>query len=42
MAVQVVKLLKEKGILTNDQNQDRKARLYCLAQLPTPPQQEPK
>lgn len=37
--LKVVKRLKGGNILMDDQNQDRKARLYSLAQLPTPPQQ---
>lgn len=38
--LKVMKRLKGDNILTDDQNQDRKARLYSLAQLPTPPPQE--
>lgn len=34
--IKVVKHLKEKGVLADDQNKDRKARLYCLVQTPTP------
>ena len=40
--LKVVRLLKEKDLLADDGNQDKKARLYCLNQLSTPSQQEPK